>query len=59
MRPTREIAISIVFCSLLFCFLAVSPALAVRGDWHGDAESALAAARDAKRPVLAVAMDHG
>ena len=30
----------------------------IQGQWHTDATSALAAARRAKRPVLAVAMDH-
>ena len=34
-------------------------ALAVEGDWHTDADAALAAAAKAKTPVLAVAMDHG
>jgi hypothetical protein len=39
--------------------LLTSAAFAVEGDWHGDAASALADARKTKRPVLAVAMDHG
>jgi len=47
----------------LLCALAVlsfaAPALAVTGDWHTDADRALAEALKAKRPVLAVAMDHG
>ena len=43
-----------------FAILALaSPALAVEGDWHTDPDAALAAALKAKRPVLAVAMDHG
>ena len=43
----------------LLLALSASPALAVKGEWHTDAESALAAARAARQPVLAVAMDHG
>ena len=35
------------------------PALAVEGDWLTDPDKALEAARVSKRPVLAVAMDHG
>jgi len=38
---------------------AIGPALAVEGDWFTDADDALAAASKSKRPVLAVAMDHG
>ena len=44
---------------LLAVLLLASPALAVTGDWHTDPDAALAAALKARRPVLAVAMDHG
>ena len=47
-----------ILAALMTLAVAV-PALAVEGDWLTDADRALAAARKAKQPVLAVAMDHG
>jgi hypothetical protein len=44
---------------LLAFLLTPGAALAVEGDWHTEARSALAAAAKAKTPILAVAMDHG
>jgi hypothetical protein len=35
-----------------------TPAFAVKGKWYTRPNEALAAARKAKKPVLAVAMDH-
>lgn len=30
----------------------------LQGDWHSDYDKALAAAREAQKPILAVSMDH-
>ncbi len=43
----------------LAVLLGTSSALAVKGEWHTDRDSALAAAQERKAPILAVAMDHG
>ena len=51
------------FCSLLVMVLLIPTWLdagdTIKGDWHTDPGEALAAARKAKKPVLAAAMDHG
>ena len=39
--------------------LAPAPGQEIKGRWFTDRQQALAAARRARRPVLAVAMDHG
>jgi len=49
---------------VITCCGAAAPAEArprsdVKGEWFTDAEQALATARKSRRPVLAVAMDHG
>lgn len=51
--------VATVLVPLALLLLFPSAARAVEGDWYGDAESALADAMKTKRPVLAVAMDHG
>ncbi len=49
--------------TLLFVLLAVpalgGQALCVEGDWLTDPDAALEQATQSKRPILAVAMDHG
>lgn len=40
-------------------FLSAGTAFAVEGDWSTDPAGALRAAEESKRPILAVAMDHG
>ncbi len=49
----------LTLAALVLLVGAIGPALAVEGTWFTDADKALAAAVKAKRPVLAVAMDHG
>ncbi len=52
--------LSILLAVVLAVPLTSSPqAEKVRGDWFTDPDQALAAAEKAKKPVLAVAMDHG
>ena len=53
MRPYGSIL------AVLAIFASAGVSFAVEGDWLTDADRALAAARKAKQPVLAVAMDHG
>jgi hypothetical protein len=49
---------ALLLCALL-TLAAPAGADTVKGDWFTDPDAALAAARDATKPVLAVAMDHG
>jgi hypothetical protein len=46
---------------LILLLYAAAPreAFAVKGKWYTDPKTALAAAQKEKKPVLAVAMDHG
>jgi hypothetical protein len=48
-----------MFLLLFLGLLGAAPLLAVEGHWYGEAEAALSAAAKARKPVLAVAMDHG
>jgi hypothetical protein len=50
---------TLVLAAVLVLAGSAVPALAVEGAWFTDADEALAAAVKSKRPVLAVAMDHG
>ncbi len=48
----------------ILAFLLVMPAPlcaedAIKGSWYTDPDEALTAAKKAKKPILAAAMDHG
>ncbi len=50
---------ALALAALIALLGVAAPAFGVDGDWFTDADEALAVAAKAKRPVLAVAMDHG
>jgi hypothetical protein len=52
-RTVLALAFALTLCA------GAPTARAVEGDWFTDADEALAAAAKSKRPILAVAMDHG
>lgn len=54
MHPTRSTLLAILLLAGL-----TGTTLGVEGDWITDPDAALRAASASKRPILAVAMDHG
>jgi hypothetical protein len=51
-----NIRLALALAACLQCSAAFA---GVKGEWHTDPNEALAVARKLRRPVLAVAMDHG
>jgi hypothetical protein len=56
MRPAAKLLLCL---ALLTLARGVTAQEAVKGEWFTEPGAGLAAAAKAKRPVLAVAMDHG
>ena len=58
MRRSIIQVVTIFAFLLISCGQALAEKEAVKGRWHTERDNALAAAGKAKKPILAVAMDH-
>ena len=58
-RHMARIVIFILLVILLLMPVRLCAEQSIKGNWHTDPGEALAAAKKAKKPVLAAAMDHG